>query len=76
MPTTACCSDCCRHPFSDLVVVARELDRKDTPTVLLRTADSAVSVQEYERRFDIWLDNLLFIDSYNSEDKTHWVRVC
>ena len=36
----------------------------------------SITVQEYERRFDIWLDNLLFIDSYNSEDKSHWVRVC
>lgn len=33
----------------------------------------SVLLQEYERRFGIWLDNMLFIDSYNSEEKTHWV---
>lgn len=30
-------------------------------------------LQEYERRFEIWADNLDFIESYNSDDKTHWV---
>ena len=67
---------CGVHPVSDLVVVAREYDRKETQTVMSRTADSLIALQEYERRFDIWLDNLRFIDSYNSEDKTHWVRIC
>ncbi|KAL3157963.1 hypothetical protein ABBQ32_012364 [Trebouxia sp. C0010 RCD-2024] len=31
------------------------------------------NVEEYERRFAIWCDNLMFVDSYNSEDKTHWL---
>lgn len=31
------------------------------------------NVEEYERRFEIWADNLDFIESYNSDDKTHWL---
>ena len=31
--------------------------------------------QEYERRFETWVENLNFIEAYNSDDKTHWVRI-
>ncbi len=43
-------------------------------TIWLRLVWSPVIwLQEYERRFEIWADNLDFIESYNSDDKTHWV---
>ena len=30
-------------------------------------------VQEYERRYNVWLQNLDFIDEYNQQHTTHWV---
>jgi hypothetical protein len=29
--------------------------------------------QEYERRFNIWLDNLEYVVSYNARHTSHWV---
>lgn len=31
-------------------------------------------MQEYERRFDVWLDNLRFVHEYNAGHTSHWVR--
>ena len=31
-------------------------------------------LQEYERRFETWMDNLKFVLDYNARHTTHWVR--
>ena len=31
-------------------------------------------MQVYERRFNIWLDNLRFAHEYNARHTSHWVR--
>lgn len=30
---------------------------------------------EHARRYAIWLDNLDYVESYNSRHSTHWVRL-
>lgn len=30
-------------------------------------------MQEYERRFEIWLDNLKYVAEYNAQKRSHWV---
>jgi hypothetical protein len=30
-------------------------------------------VQEYEKRFETWLDNLRFVREYNAKHASHWV---
>lgn len=31
-------------------------------------------LQEYEKRFEAWLDNLKYVLDYNSRHSSHWVR--
>jgi len=31
------------------------------------------SIEEYERRFEIWLDNLKFVHDYNAHHTSHWL---
>ena len=30
-------------------------------------------MQEYEKRFETWLDNLRFVREYNAKHASHWV---
>ena len=32
-------------------------------------------MQEYEKRFETWLDNLRFVREYNAKHASHWVSV-
>ena len=41
------------------------------PALSLR---SCVRLQEYEKRFETWMDNLRFVLDYNAKHTSHWVR--
>ena len=60
-------------PSSDLSCGVRPICQTDFAQILCNVV--VFFLQEYERRFEIWVDNLNFIESYNSEDKTHWVSL-
>lgn len=36
---------------------------------------SLTPLQEYEHRFQVWLDNLEYVVEYNAKHITHWVRL-
>ncbi len=54
-----------------IYLLCQPIFQNDLAEVGLVTRHSLL--QEYERRFEIWADTLDFIESYNSDDKTHWV---
>ena len=35
-----------------------------------------VSDEERAERLSVWVDNLAFIESYNTRTTSHWVRPC
>ena len=51
--------------------------RRRTPAahrLASRSLSLCSGAQEYERRFEAWLDNLKFVHDYNQRHASHWVR--